>query len=302
MARFEVKSPEGFIRFWTTGENAGNTYDAGTTGTLINEAWKDSEQWYTDYIGGFAQSYILLQFPLEQAYEFARSAANNRLPNGQVLNPNKPSFPLAGSPEFNALFDQITNEVIPDGTLVVDKTSMSNFEAMYNFKNQIKFVDLIVGGQYRRYNINTEGTTFFDEPGEPVITWWWGGFAQISKAALKERLKLTASARYDKHQQFDGIFTPRFSAVYSLDEERKHSLRMSIQSAFRYPSVTDQWVDLNIGVFRVVGGLPEVHAKYGIDSNPVYPLTGPNPITEQQLFFTDVCIRTFIRGRKSPSR
>ena len=281
IARFEVKSPEGFLRFWTTAENAGDTYDAGTTGTLINEAWKDSESWYTDYIGAWAQGHLILGFPLEQSYAFARSVANNRSSNGTVLDPSKPAFPYAGTPEFNALFDQVTNDVIPQGTKVIDKTGMSNIEGMYNFKNIISAFELIVGAQYRHYNINTEGTTFFDEPGAPVNTWWWGGFAQLGKSALKERLKMTFSARYDKHQKFDGIFTPRFSLVYALDEARKHSFRGSIQSAFRYPSITDQWVDLNVGLFRVVGGLPEVHDKYGIRSNPVFPLTGPNPITDQ---------------------
>ena len=281
MARMELKSPEGYIRLWTTGENAGDTYDAGTTGLLMNEEWKPSEQWYEDYIGGFAQAFIVLGFPLDAAYSFARGAADNRSPEGTLLNPSRPAFPLPGSDEFNQAFEKVTSQVIPDGTLVIDKTSMSNAEALYNFKNHIKAFELIVGGQFRHYNINTEGTTFFDEPGSPVKTWWWGTFAQIGKSAFKDRLKLTASARYDKHQKFDGILTPRFSMVYALDEEKKHSIRASIQRAFRYPSVTDMFVDLNVGAFHVIGGLPEVHDKYGIRSSPVYPLTGSNPITDR---------------------
>ncbi len=281
MTRFEIRSPEGFIRFWKTGENAGDTYDAGTTGTLINEAWKSSEEWYEDYVGAFAQSYIILGFPLDQAYGFARSVANNRQANGAILNPGLPAFPYAGTSEFNALKNQITDEVIPGGTRVVEKTSMSNFEAMYNLKELISFAEIIVGAQYRRYSINSEGTTFVDEPGNPVNTWWWAAYAQAGKSALKERMKVTISARYDKHQQFDGIFTPRFSMVYSLDEAHKHNFRFSVQSAFRYPSISDQWVDLNVGPFRVIGGLPEVQALYGIGDQPVYPLTGPNPITDE---------------------
>ncbi len=281
MGRMELKSPEGYIRLWTTGENAGDTYDAGTTGLLMNEEWKPSEQWYTDYIGAFAQGYIVLGFPLDAAYEFARGSADNRSPQGTILDPSKPAFPLPGSDAFEQAFNKVTNQVIPDGTLVIDKTSMSNAEALYNFKNHIKAFELIVGGQFRHYRINTEGTTFFDEPGSPVKTWWWGTFAQIGKSAFKERLKITASARYDKHQKFDGILTPRFSAVYALDQDRKHSIRASVQRAFRYPSVTDMFVDLNVGAFHVVGGLYEVQEKYGLRSSPVYPLTGSNPITDR---------------------
>jgi hypothetical protein len=281
MGRLELKSPEGYIRLWATGENAGDTYDAGTTGILMNEEWKPSEQWYADYIGGFAQAYVVLGFPLDAAYEFARGSADNRSPQGTVLDPSKPAFPLPGSDAFNQAFDKITNQVIPAGTLLIDKTSMSNAEGLYNFKNHIKAFELIIGGQFRHYIINTEGTTFFDEPGSPVKTWWWGAFAQIGKSVLQERLKITASARYDKHQKFDGLVTPRFSAVYALDEERKHSLRMSFQRAFRYPSVADMFVDLNVGAFHVIGGLNEVQDKYGIRTNPVYPLTGSNPITDR---------------------
>ncbi|MEJ2003712.1 MAG: TonB-dependent receptor [Cyclobacteriaceae bacterium] len=279
--RLELKSPEGFIRFWTTGEDAGDTYDAGTTGILMNEAWKPSEQWYEEYISAFAQSYLVLGFPLQSAYDFARSTANNRNSQGTILDPSKPAFPLAGPDEFNGYLGEITADPIPAGTRVIDKTSMTGAEVMYNFKNHINAFELIVGSQFRYYRVNTEGTAFFDEPGDPVNTWWWGGYAQIQKSAFKERLKMTLSTRYDKHQKFDAVLTPRFSVVYALDENKKHSIRASYQSAFRYPSIADQWVDLNVGAFQVVGGLPEVLEKYGLLSNPVYPLTGSNPITDR---------------------
>jgi len=40
-------------------------------------------------------------------------------------------------------------------------------------------------------------------------------------------------------------------------------------------------VDIDVGPFKVIGGLPEVHAKYGLDTTDVFPLTGPNPITDK---------------------
>jgi len=91
---------------------------------------------------------------------------------------------------------------------------------------------------------------------------------------------VTASARYDKNEYFDGKFTPRFSCVFSFGEERTHNIRGSYQTAFRFPAIADQWLDLNTGRFTLLGGLPDVHNKYGFSDNPVYPMTGTNPITD----------------------
>jgi outer membrane receptor protein involved in Fe transport len=40
--RLELRSPNFFIRGWGIKENSGRSYDAGTTATLMNEAWKPS--------------------------------------------------------------------------------------------------------------------------------------------------------------------------------------------------------------------------------------------------------------------
>ena len=102
----------------------------------------------------------------------------------------------------------------------------------------------------------------------------------MAKAFLKDKFKLTASARYDKHDMFEGKFTPRVSLVYSLDKAQDHNFRASFQTAFRFPSVSDQWTDFDAGVYHTIGGLPELHDKYWGD-DPVYPLSGPNPITDE---------------------
>ena len=94
------------------------------------------------------------------------------------------------------------------------------------------------------------------------------------------RFKLSASGRYDKHEKFEGEFTPRFSLLYSLDPQKEHNIRASYQTAFRFPSTADQWTDFDIGYYRAIGGLPELHNKYDFDTNPVYPLSGSNPITD----------------------
>jgi hypothetical protein len=279
--RAEIKNPNFYLRAWGIKENAGKTYDAGTTGLLMNEAWKPSEEWYTDYVQSFTTNF-LLRNPLEQAHTLARIVADNRWSNGDVFDDTKPAFPLPGTDEFNTLFNDITGRSLGDGgTLVIDHTSMTNIEGMYDFRELISLFDIVIGFNYRHYTIDTEGTAFFDTPGNPIYTYQAGAFAQVARNALANKLKFTFSARWDKHEKFEGRVTPRFSFVYSLDPFRKHNLRASIQSAFRFPSTPDQWLDLDVGRFKVIGGLPEVHAKYGIDTTNVFPLTGPNPITDE---------------------
>ena len=69
--------------------------------------------------------------------------------------------------------------------------------------------------------------------------------------------------------------------MFSLGEDYSHHIRASAQTAFRFPSIADQMVHLNVGPFIVLGGLPEVHNLYNIPENPVYPLSGRNPVNDE---------------------
>ena len=144
----------------------------------------------------------------------------------------------------------------------------------------MKVIDLVLGASYRQYWIDSKGTVFADEPGKPITFYIIGGYAQLSKAFWNERFKAALSTRFDKQQNFDAEFTPRFSMIYSLDPNKEHNIRTSYQTAFRFPSIADQWTDFDIGYYRAIGGLPELQEKYGFFTNPVYPLSGSNPITD----------------------
>jgi len=278
--RVEIKSPVFFLRGYTTIDNSGDSYDAGGAALKLNEAWKPSQEWYEDYIGAFTPE-LLLGKPVEDAHRFARIVADNRDGNGNIFDPNKPALPLPGTEEFNRLFKSIINAPVnQDGAQVIDKSRLYHLEGMYNFSPLVKVVELIVGASLRYYAIDSDGTVFIDEPGNPVNFSQVGAYAQIARVLLNERLKITASARYDKNEFFKGRITPRGSAVFSLGQDYSHHIRASIQTAFRFPAIADQMVDLDVGPYRVIGGLPAVHQKYNIPENPVYPLSGRNPIID----------------------
>ncbi len=278
--KLEFRGPRFYIRAYGMAENSGKTFDAGTAMLRFNELWKPSEDWYKDYITGFAQE-ILLGHGKEAAYDFARLLADNRDEYGNVFIEGEPARPLPGTSEFKDYFNQIiTVPANEGGALVVDKSKVYHIEGLYDFREQIELVEILLGASYRIYSISSDGTIFLDEPGEPILINQIGAFTQFTRKLINERVKVAASARYDKNEFFDGKFTPRFSCVFSLGEERTHNFRGSYQTAFRFPAIADQWVDLNTGSFTVLGGLPEVHNKYGFNDNPVYPLSGSNPITD----------------------
>jgi hypothetical protein len=158
---------------------------------------------------------------------------------------------------------------------------MVQFEAMYNFQKHIKLFDLLAGISHRIYHINSEGTVFFDTPGNPIRINQFGAYLQLGKKLLADHLKLTGSARYDKNENFEGRVTPRVSVVYAPDQDMDHFFRVSVQTAFRFPPIADQLVDLDVGAYRVIGGILALHQKYNFATNPVYPLTGPNPLVDE---------------------
>ncbi len=278
--KLELRSPDFYVRAWGVGENTGDTYDIGSAAMLLNEAWKPSLDWYSDYITAFllARSTGSTE---KEAFHAGRRNADNRDADGHIIDESKPALPLPGSDRMNELWsDIISKPAVDGGSKIIDKSKIWQVEGVYDFNRILKWMRLQAGFNYKRYFINSEGTLFYDEPGKPILINEYGGFVQLAKTILKEHLKLNLSARYDKNQYFKGVFTPRFTGVWTVDKKALHNIRASWQSAFRFPSISDQWIDFSIGNYTGVGGLPVVQQKYNFFTNPVYPLSGSNPFLD----------------------
>jgi outer membrane receptor protein involved in Fe transport len=82
-------------------------------------------------------------------------------------------------------------------------------------------------------------------------------------------LKFTASLRYDKNENFDGRITPRATALIRVAPN--NNLRVSYQTAYRFPSTQDQYINLLTGgANRLIGGLPEFSTYFQFNTNPAY--------------------------------
>ena len=159
--KLEFRGPRFYIKAYGMSENSGKTFDAGTAMLRFNELWKPSEEWYEDYIGGFTQT-ALLGGSEEAAHDFGRLLADNRDKFGNVFTDGEPARPLPGTPEFKDYFNHIvTVPANEGGALVVDHSKVYHVEGLYDFREQIELVEILLGVSHRIYSISSDGTIFW---------------------------------------------------------------------------------------------------------------------------------------------
>lgn len=247
--KIEVKNDNFFVRGYFTEDKAGKSYDMVFTGININRAWKPDATWFGQYVGAFVQGTLGGLLP-EQAHDQARQVADT----GRLL---------PGTSEFQSTFNRIIND--PDlgtGSKFQDNSKIFNADANYNLSHLIDFADIQVGGSYRTYKLNSFGTIYTDADG--TITYSeLGLYTQLQKTFMDEdRLKLTASLRYDKSQLFDGFFSPRVSLGYTAGENKNHNIRASYQTGFRNPTTQDLYIGLDVGRAILIGGAKDNPPRY----------------------------------------
>jgi len=270
--KLELQSKNWFLRGYTTQENSGQAYNATIATRLFNEGWKISPQWYTEYGQAFLGAKLNGLTDID-----AHKAARNVADVGR---------PLAGSARFNRIYDSVRlRPISKGGGLFVDRTNLYAVEGQYNFSHLTgDFADILVGGNYRRFLLNSQGTLFADSSGAIPIS-EYGGYVQVSKPIMNDKVKLTVSGRYDKNENFKGRFTPRATATIKLAKD--HNLRFSYQQAYRFPSTQNQFINLAVGGATLIGGVPAMLNFYNFKGNPVYSLDAllsPSPQLKVQSF------------------
>jgi len=257
----EIKGANWYVRAYTTQERSGDAFDVGIAAQGVNEAWKPSQQWYGEYVLAYAQAISGGANP-SAAHGIARGFADQ----GRFV---------PGTSQFDQALAAVSGRGIPGnadgvGAKFVDKTNLYHVEGSYNFSNQIKFAEFVVGANYRIYELNSEASLFaVDENGDEFNISEFGAYAQGSKKLFNDKFKLTASVRYDKNENFAGQLSPRVSGVFT---QGTHNFRASYQTGFRIPTTQDQYIDLFTPQARLIGGLPLFRDKYNFNSNPVYSL------------------------------
>ncbi len=300
--RLELKNDKWFIRAYATHEDAGKSYDAVFTAQLMQSVAKDDFRWsgdYQSYWGGYIRKkaealpgYPVNTFPdpfdfdsaayilnlyrdsLVKWHQEARSYVNlgtsptTSSPTGAIYQnsftdmPNVDRF-QPGTAAFDSALNAITSRVsyLENGSRFYDKSALYNIQAERKFN--IEGFEVIVGGSGRLYTPNSRGSIFSDTAGRKITNSEYGLYAGIEKRYLNEQLKLNATIRTDKNQNFNRVWSPAASAVYTT--KKGDVVRLSLTSAVRNPTLADQYIFFNVGRAILLGNTE------GIDSLVTVP-------------------------------
>ena len=269
--KLELKGAEYFVRSYISLENTGDSYNLKPLSDNLDLSHLSNNNWRNTFKTAL-QTEINSGTDLAEAMRRARAAADQ----GRVE---------PGTQAFNDLKAQIIkvnnwdhlNAGIPTGTATggawLNQHSRTyHTDAQWDLSKKVKIFDLLVGADFRLYEIIPDGNNFVDftRPvaerttalddgsfGKNVHYTKYGVFTQVTKTFFKEKLKLFASVRMDHNIEFDPKVNPRVAAVYTFAE--KHNFRASFQNGFRFPSLFEALSFVNNGNVRRVGGLPYIN-------------------------------------------
>lgn len=279
-----------FIRAYATNENAGDSYDPYFTALRLQELSKTNEDWYKDYARFWrskiyskmkAQDYPVPTVDNTGHLVFDSNAANAWLDShydslvywhglasgsanlANVLLPTSQDFFEPGTERFQSAFDSITSlKNTEGGTRFYDKSALYHVHGEYTFTPS--FVDEIkVGANGRVYRPYSDGTVFKDTADTRITNKEFGIYAGLKKK-FGRQFTIAATLRMDKNENFDLLFTPAASLVWSPDVY--NYLRLSFSSGVRNPTLTDQYLNLNVGRATLLGNLEGFDSLITVES------------------------------------
>jgi len=267
-------------RAYTTFENAGDSYD--NVFTAINVSREGVAEYVSQYLTKYFDTLDTLTAARDESFcadcleqwmvDSARNAA---------LIEAADAWYQPGSKQFDSIVQMtVTNPDLQSGSKFLDESKFVHVEGNYKFDDYVKWLDLMVGASYRTYLPKSYGTIFRDTlidisdtltdgrnnpegEYERIVTHEAGVFATATKRLLNDKLKLSASLRMDKYTSFDPQISPRGSVVFT---HKNHTLRVSGQSAYRMPTLQDQFILLNLGPITLVGNLDGYDPAYTLES------------------------------------
>ena len=269
--RLEIREENKFfVRAYVTHEDGGKSYDPVFTAFRLQSLALNNLSWRSRY-RDYYQSNISPQVMQLEGYPPAPGPPSFLFDFDKqeaVLNQNKSlligwqqearqyadvTFLAPGTAAFQAAFDSITSRIIgiEGGTRFYDKSALYHVHGEYIFTPT--FAEITVGANARLYTPKTNGSLFSDTSGVKITNSEYGVYAGIKKSLADKRITLTGTLRMDKNQNFDFLFSPALTGVFTLNE--KHTLRTSLSSAIRNPTLTDQYLNYDIGGAILLGNI-----------------------------------------------
>ena len=288
-----AKRDKWFIRAYSTNENAGNSYDAYFTALRMQRAYVRDDVWGSQY----RNFWSFIGAPAVQGLPGYPSNAQNSEELTPLLNPilndtlgyitelhdqtrttvnefyGSTEGLTPGTAAFDSLFNYVTTRSFNEGgSRFIDRSALYHIQGQYAF-DEFSWGQLTVGGNYRLYVPNSEGTIFSDTGNVSIRNWEVGSYLGWEKSFMADRLKLGATIRVDKNQNFQVLSSQAFSLVYQLDN--LNTLRLSVSSAIRNPTLQDQYLYYNVGRALLLGNLNGYDSLVTVDDVETF-LSGTN--------------------------
>lgn len=285
-----------FLRAYSTRTGAGDSYDPYFTALQLQNSAKGREEWSSDYIDYWLRQVV----PQIRASEFPElmvdfdpmtgmvttsfdvEGARQWLTDNQAqldawsgearANADGPgtqqstalAFYEPGTERFQLKFDSITSTLSNQGgTRFFDNSALYHTHGEYIF-TPTKYVDKItVGANARLYTPVTKGTIFRDSL-EAITNSEVGAYGGVEKGFLDNKMKATFALRADKNQNFNLLLSPAGSLVYTPSPN--NFFRISYSSAIRNPTLSDQYLDFNVGRATLRGNKDGARDLIPVDS------------------------------------
>lgn len=279
--RVEYRKPgKFFIRAYATNEDAGKSYDAFFTALLLQRAAKSDIDWFQDYLKYFSDNQLyakfrntpgfpqaanypsypefqaainpfILQYYGDSLYYWHNQAAAYANTIGNPIKGNEPFF-QPGTASFDSALTAITSRetFAQGGSRFYDKSALYHVHGEYKF--DVREFVITVGSNYRTYRPDSRGTIFSDTLSK-ITNYEYGVYAGADRKIYQDKIRLNATVRMDKNENFDYLVSPALSAVYMLDEN--NTIRLSFSSAIRNPTLADQYLYYQVGRAILIGNL-----------------------------------------------
>jgi iron complex outermembrane recepter protein len=289
-----------FLRMYSTQEDAGDSYDPYFTALVLTDKAKDNVNWASDYVRYWqdnvkpnmvSKGYPVLKINVDPntgffTTSFDSTSAKNWLKNNKsflteahgqartfadntVTSTRNFKYLSPDSPEFNAAFNEVVSrksskkQGANSGTRFFDKSALIHFAGEYKLNPKV-FDEVTVGGSFRTYRPNSEGTIFSDTGSVKIRNNEFGLYAGFEERLDNSKWKINGTLRADKNQNFNLLFSPAVSAVYTPTDN--NFFRLSFSSAIRNPTLTDQYLFLNVGPAILSGNLSGVERLITVPS------------------------------------
>jgi iron complex outermembrane receptor protein len=282
----ELKGSNFTIKAYTSIENSGDSYnvkpladnlDLYTGGS--NSAWGIK---FKNALTSFATTHggALTSDNLAKATQYARQLADAGRAEPGTASFNRVKDSIIKINNWDIKSSQIPNAPATGGAALIQKSHFYHVEGQLDLTKQVKYFNLLVGGDARLYELLPDGNNFVDfkRPiaernvpladgsfGSNIYYKKFGGFVQVTKTLFNEKLKLWGSLRADYNPEFTAKLTPRLAAVYTVKE--KHNFRFTFQQGYRFPALFEALSYVNNGRVKRVGILPIINEGLGYRDN-----------------------------------